>query len=321
MKKRIYYWDNLKGLLIILVVLGHYLEYLISEYSSLEYCWTAIYSFHMPAFILTTGYFLGKSSRNPVEKIPKVLGLYILMEILYMIRPILYHKKASLEIGLPRYGCWFLLFLVYGYVLAYFLNKGHDIQIFLVSIIVSLLAGLDSSIGRLWGIGQSIYFMPYLIIGACTPIDRLLKWVRKHRLFCLFGFIIIQLELFAIRDKKWFDRRFFRGTETYADFLSEPYLGVFGRGIAYIVAGLLVLFLLGLISEEKTFLSVVGQHTLVIYLVHTFVLKNIYPELERFEIMNIFFRLIIVTAIVIFICLTLIKYENVKTEHRKNEIK
>ena len=29
-KERIYYWDNLKGLLILLVVLGHYVEYALS---------------------------------------------------------------------------------------------------------------------------------------------------------------------------------------------------------------------------------------------------------------------------------------------------
>lgn len=54
MKERSLYWDTIKGLLIILVVFGH--------------CGTAvgnnllsvIYSFHMPLFILVSGFFSKK---------------------------------------------------------------------------------------------------------------------------------------------------------------------------------------------------------------------------------------------------------------------
>jgi fucose 4-O-acetylase-like acetyltransferase len=56
-KERIHYFDNAKFILIFFVVLGH----LISPYSydnqllSAIYKW--IYTFHMPAFILISGYF------------------------------------------------------------------------------------------------------------------------------------------------------------------------------------------------------------------------------------------------------------------------
>lgn len=48
------YWDTLKGVLIILVVLGHCGTAVGNQVLSV------IYSFHMPLFVLTTGFF----SRN-----------------------------------------------------------------------------------------------------------------------------------------------------------------------------------------------------------------------------------------------------------------
>ena len=57
-KERSLLFDNIKTVLIILVVLGHALEEisLEHEYGIIRAC---IYSFHMPAFIFISGYFSG----------------------------------------------------------------------------------------------------------------------------------------------------------------------------------------------------------------------------------------------------------------------
>lgn len=67
-KNRIYWADNLKGLLIILVVFGH----VITNYTSVDEVpfWgrvcDAIYAFHMPAFFIVSGYLYCYSSRNKI---------------------------------------------------------------------------------------------------------------------------------------------------------------------------------------------------------------------------------------------------------------
>ena len=53
MTKRIYKFDNLKAILIFLVVFGHFLE--LVEGHKLLYL--TIYSFHMPLFLFLSGYF------------------------------------------------------------------------------------------------------------------------------------------------------------------------------------------------------------------------------------------------------------------------
>lgn len=55
------YWDNAKGILICLVVLGHYL-FAYQEILSVNLIVSLIYFFHMPAFILVSGFF-SKSER------------------------------------------------------------------------------------------------------------------------------------------------------------------------------------------------------------------------------------------------------------------
>ena len=63
-KQRIYYWDNMKGILIFLVVLGHAL-YSFQNFSKINAIVDIIYMFHMPAFVFISGYFsVSKNSRS-----------------------------------------------------------------------------------------------------------------------------------------------------------------------------------------------------------------------------------------------------------------
>ena len=64
MKKRIAYWDNLKFLMIVFVVMGHFILENNSGISSPAFksIGTFIYLFHMPVFFFISGYFYKKQS-------------------------------------------------------------------------------------------------------------------------------------------------------------------------------------------------------------------------------------------------------------------
>ena len=55
MKQRIYRYDNVKALLIFLVVLGHMTTDYVSDSHLVRWTTLWIYSFHMPAFIFLSG--------------------------------------------------------------------------------------------------------------------------------------------------------------------------------------------------------------------------------------------------------------------------
>ena len=75
-KERDYFFDNLKAVLIFLVVLGHFLLPIHGE-SVLVVVKRLIYVFHMPLFVFVSGYFAKKIYKN---------GQYNFKKILYLIK-------------------------------------------------------------------------------------------------------------------------------------------------------------------------------------------------------------------------------------------
>lgn len=55
-KKRLVWVDSLKGLLMLLVIVGHVLQKLLSDGCYENHGWNYIYSFHMPAFMAVSGW-------------------------------------------------------------------------------------------------------------------------------------------------------------------------------------------------------------------------------------------------------------------------
>ena len=76
-KKRSAYWDNIKGLLMLLTVFAHILFQLQEKKSgTINTTVDLIYMFHMPAFVFVSG-FWGKSERtHSFESSLKLILLY-----------------------------------------------------------------------------------------------------------------------------------------------------------------------------------------------------------------------------------------------------
>lgn len=61
---RLIWADSLKGLLIILVVLGHAIQRTLGIACETNHLWNMIYSFHMPAFMAVSGYLAYRTNRG-----------------------------------------------------------------------------------------------------------------------------------------------------------------------------------------------------------------------------------------------------------------
>ena len=80
-RKRLIWADSLKGWLIVLVVLGHAIQYTLGNQCETNHLWNIIYSFHMAAFMAVSGYVAfrpgtdwggGLYTANDMEKIQTV---------------------------------------------------------------------------------------------------------------------------------------------------------------------------------------------------------------------------------------------------------
>ena len=86
-KERNAYFDNMKALLIFLVVLGHVLSNFAGDDSVGEWIYLVIFSFHMPAFLFVTGYF---ARSDPKKVIGQLLILYLIMYFLVIAQYFIY---------------------------------------------------------------------------------------------------------------------------------------------------------------------------------------------------------------------------------------
>ncbi|MFE3830293.1 acyltransferase family protein [Streptomyces sp. NPDC059092] len=115
-KKRDAFFDNAKYLAIVLVAMGHAWEPLRDDSRAVSALYIVVYAFHMPAFIIISGYFSRSFDFRP-DRVRRLLtGVavpYIVFEIAYS----LFHRWAaddpSMPISLldPWYLTWFLLAL------------------------------------------------------------------------------------------------------------------------------------------------------------------------------------------------------------------
>lgn len=82
--KRLYKWDNLKALLIFLVVVGHLIDRANQKSDLLMKINYWIYMFHMPAFIFVSGLFSKNTIRNKdFRKSFRYLKWFFILKIIF----------------------------------------------------------------------------------------------------------------------------------------------------------------------------------------------------------------------------------------------
>ena len=121
-KKRNILFDNIRVILIILVVYGHVLEPLRFDNRLFTGLYNFIYLFHMPVFVFCSGAF-AKSDKKRILK--KYLIPYVVFQALYGIFDVYIMKAESFHFWESYYVLWYLLALVvWSLVLPFFQAEG-----------------------------------------------------------------------------------------------------------------------------------------------------------------------------------------------------
>lgn len=180
------FWDAAKAVLIFLVVYGHSIQFIIPEEAAASF-WDSvpfkfIYLFHMPLFMLISGYFAGHSI---IRKGFPVLGKYgkrlllpILSYSLLVIISNLFSTGTSLKqvavacLLTSNAHAWFLsaVFICTCFLWAYTCTKTLVGKIFcgFFPILLFLLIQTHPPISKFFGIGNQItYLWPFFLLGHC----------------------------------------------------------------------------------------------------------------------------------------------------------
>ena len=154
--------DSLKGFLILLVVLGHLIGNLQVSWGGV---WNLIYTFHMPLFVLISGYFSGRDSIN-VKNILKPLFAFQFISILIL--TILGSKFSISYFLIPHWTLWYLLSLIFWrLILRYTPEKLIDNPyVYLgIALLATITIGLFLPHGRVLSAQRTINFFPFFLMG------------------------------------------------------------------------------------------------------------------------------------------------------------
>ncbi|MCM1298065.1 MAG: CapA family protein [Firmicutes bacterium] len=252
------YWDNIKGLLILLVVFAHFV-YQLQTYTAINNLVDMIYTFHMPAFAFVSGFF-GKSEKSrSFEAIIRLIFLYFIFN---SITGFIYGFGSVTE---PLYSYWYLLALTAWRLTAHRIAQFPYIQavLFAAAIFAGFFEGIDNS----FAIARTIAFYPYYMAGYLLTEEKnreLLNRPLPKRLAAGVG------ALAAGGGLAWI----FIGLFRYSDdaLLMSGYVGgldVYGRLGLFIVGFLMIFALRNIVPDKKLpFLTTVGRNSLWIFIFH-----------------------------------------------------
>src|SRR4051812_1403099 len=100
MKIRDAYYDNAKFFLIFFVVFGHFIQSYIHENQLIYTLYTTIYTFHMPALILISGFFAkGFHKKGYLKKLAKKLIIpYLVFQGIYSLYYFFIYEQKVIEL-------------------------------------------------------------------------------------------------------------------------------------------------------------------------------------------------------------------------------
>lgn len=258
------YWDTVKGVLIVLVVWGHVLR-LADPTLWPVFSRNMIYSFHMPLFVLTSGYFAHLSSKNYIQGILKMVETFLVFQLLLVFISDRYDGFMSLFE--PSIAMWYLLSLSYWKVFLFFLPaslRSKRFLLFLLSVMICLLGGFVK-IGTFLSIQRTMYFLPFFVFGFLLQDTDFLNQLktRKHiKLVAFFSFLLIG-SFFFMKNKSYL--YFLAGSYYYDNLLGDILFRIF-----FILVSFSFCLSFLLMIKPCSLMANIGRYSLHIYIYHIF---------------------------------------------------
>lgn len=275
-RQRDAFFDNAKYLAIVLVAVGHAWEPIKGDSRTLEAAYSVVYAFHMPAFIIISGYFsrsFDMRSDRLRRLITGVVVPYIVFETAYPLFKRFVADDPQQEISLldPWYLTWFLVALfVWRLTTPIWKLVRHPLPLALG---IAMLASVSPEIGDDLDLQRVLQFLPYFVLGLCLRPEHFhLVRRRSVRIAAVPVFATaLMLSWMAVprMSAAWFYHR------DSAQELGGPWwagpvmvLATFGCSL------LLTACFFAWVPGRRTWFTALGAGTLYGYLLHGFVVKG-----------------------------------------------
>ncbi|MEV6398671.1 acyltransferase family protein [Streptomyces sp. NPDC051907] len=269
------FFDNAKFLLIALVALGHSWEQVIGGTHTLRAVHTVVYAFHMPAFILLSGYFSRSFTGRPDQMRRLVSGVllpYLIFEVLYTA---VYHwtrdEPFSITPTAPSYICWFMIAL---FVWRLSAPIWRAVRFAVpIAVLVSLAAGMTVMGGDL-ALPRVLMFLPWFVLGLkLRPEHFALVRTRLARRLAAPVFVVAGVVAYRIAPEP--DDHWLSMDAGYGLLQVSPSRYLVLRLLVFLASAALVAAFLALVPGRRTWFTALGAVTLYPYLLHGIAIRTV----------------------------------------------
>ena len=292
-ERRNYLLDNLKVLLIGIVVLGHALKNIDTDIA-LRSVYIFIFIFHMPLFVFISGYFSKNADKCRKNAVKGLLVPFIFFNIIW------YACDGNFEFPI-YYAGWTLWYLLSLFFWRFFLKDLIKIRWILgLSIVLGLLVGFVDQYSNILSLSRTFAFLPFFLLGYYANNSTIKKITSYPKVISMVGLMSIGALSFSIAKYNILDYKFLYMSQSYVSLGLGVGQGTLLRIIGYLLAILVSLFVINLVPRRKLKISKIGANTMVIYLGHIYILKYLNRFVPTFDSAMANFLITLVFAV--FIC-------------------
>ncbi|MER5943958.1 acyltransferase family protein [Streptomyces sp. NPDC001928] len=275
-QRRDAFFDNAKYAAIVLVAVGHAWEPLRDGSRAVSAAYMLVYAFHMPAFIIISGYFSRGFDGRPERLKRLVTGLivpYVGFETAYTLFTRWTDQQPDRPISLldPLYLTWFLVAL---FLWRLTTPLWQRVRLPLpLALGVAMLATLSPTIGNDLDLQRALQFLPYFVLGLSLRPEHF-RLVRRRAV--RIAAVPVFAGAFAVA--YWAVPRMTGGWFYHRDSAQElgapPWYGVVMTPVLFVCSLVLVACFLSWVPGRRMWCTVLGTGTLYGYLLHGFVAQG-----------------------------------------------
>lgn len=300
------WFDNAKLVLIVLVVVGHTWSQL-PESRAVVWGYDFLYSWHMPAFVLVTGYL----SRSMTWAPRRVWSLVTTLAVPYVLfesaLTFVHHRFGGAEVNdllvVPHSPMWFLVALIGWRLLTPLFRAMNRFAAIGVAVALSLAVGLTSY--ETLAVNRILGFLPFFVIGLHL---RSADWDRLHRVVTVPRALLVLGTVFVLarNTEDFVETSWFHYDTAYAVLGSSAVGGAATRLVVIGIGLIGSVAFFALVPRSRTWITALGAATMTVYLFHDFVvLAMTYSSFPDWAAGHLGLALVLSTAAAVLVGLAL----------------
>lgn len=279
--ERIYKFDNMRGIAIFFIVLGHML--FVQKFHNVQLVHNFLYIIHLPIFFFVAGYFAKIGPDQPIKAFKRLIIPYLIFNIVYTF--------FSIAIGIPygwklfvvpTFALWFLIVLFFmKMALPIYDRLKYPI---IIAVILALFIGFID-FEPYFEIPRFFAFTPVFLIGFYyedikakiqNSYPSIANIFSKKVIVVLIAVLVILGCYLAVLQ---FPFKVIAMNSHYAN-----NFGFISRAVILFLGTAFALLLHYFVSNRNTFITKIGQNSMAVYILHVYLVKIIYVNYKMLHI-------------------------------------